>query len=113
MRIKSLMPSQSEASEMSNCGQGADQFARKSNCPNSVQLEAELRDYSHTDSNAFQQEENNYMNFDTDRHRAGIWAMIQILFERAKTDPDCLAAAAAMGWGPDVFDEMKKQPLIV
>lgn len=39
--------------------------------------------------------------------------MVQELFERAKTDPDCLEAAAEMGWGPEVFDEMKKQPLIV
>ena len=44
-------------------------------------------------------------------YKNAAWAIIQDLFERAKTDPDCLAVAAEMGWGPEVFDEMKKRPL--
>ena len=51
------------------------------------------------------------MNLDDKRHRAAAWAVIQDLFEWAKTDSDCIAAAAEMGWSTKVFDEMKKRPL--
>lgn len=44
---------------------------------------------------------------DDKHHRRAIWSMVQDAFENAKTDPDCLAAAAKMGWGPAVFDQMK------
>ena len=48
------------------------------------------------------------MSSDDERHRAGVWAVIQDIIERAKTDSDCIAAAAELGLDTKVFDEMKK-----
>ena len=68
------------------------------------------REQQSTDVGHPTSEEKPYFCFDSKRHRAGILSMVQYLFERAKTDPDCLSAAAELGWGPEIFDEMKKHP---